>query len=84
MDGLVTFAKGGDDTFMTSISYPRGIHVRQSSRDQSVNSSSSSSSRSHRRGPSASSVDFVLSEECFKYWQDELNNLQPRYPAAKQ
>ncbi|KAG7356396.1 hypothetical protein IV203_001082 [Nitzschia inconspicua] len=71
IDGLGV--KGGDDTFMTSRSYPRGIHIRHSSREQSVLGLASS--------PSCS--DLVVSEKCFKYWQNEMEDIHNYRPGGK-
>ena len=68
MDGLVK--EEGDDTFMTSLSYPRGVHILP---------------RGNRRGSSSNSaIDLVLAEESFHYWKEEIENPEPLFSSSEQ
>jgi hypothetical protein len=64
IDGLVK--EEGDDTFMTSRSYPRGVHIIITRRSSS----------------NTSYFDLVVAEESFKYWKHEIHDPTPIFTSS--
>ena len=64
IDGLIK--EDGDDTFMTSRSYPRGVHIMHR----------------RSRSSNTSYFDLVVAEESFKYWQHEIRDPKPIFSST--
>mmetsp|Transcript_17778 Transcript_17778/g.28712 ORF Transcript_17778/g.28712 Transcript_17778/m.28712 type:complete len:218 (-) Transcript_17778:391-1044(-) len=72
IDGLI---REGDDTFMTSRSYPRGVRIlRHTSRGRrnAIENDNGDEGRRQEQGKYLNSCfDLVVAKESFRYWEEE-------------